>query len=259
VTPPSAGINHPRVKQYLSAKRRGSSHLIALEGLWAIRAAATAGIPIEVLFVCPPLLRGAEVERVVDREATLVLEVSERVLRRLVDREGPDGLAAIAHVRPRRLEDLAIGACSTVVVADALDLAGNLGTLLRCADGAGAAAVVVTDRRVRLNHPLVVKASMGTVFTMPVVAADRDEALVWLRAHGVRTIAADPGAPTSYRVASYGCRTAVVVGSERHGLHPFWRAHADQLVSIPMLGSADSLNVAHAAVLLLYEVLHQRR
>jgi TrmH family RNA methyltransferase len=254
---------HTRVKQYLALKRQGSSHAIALEGLWAIRAAAEApDVDLEVVFVCPPLLRGDDIDRLVDRRRTRVIEVGEKVLRRLVDRDGPDGLAAIAHLPPRRLDDLAIDhdRGGTVVVADSLDLAGNLGTLVRCADGAGARAVVVTERRVRLNHPLVVKASMGTIFTMPVVATGREAALDWLRAHEVRTVAADPAATTSYRDpdADYGNATAIVVGSERHGLHPFWRDHADVVVSIPMLGRADSLNVGHAAALLLYEALHRR-
>ena len=250
---------HARVQQYLNLKRRGdATRAIALEGLWAIRAAREAGIDLEVVFVCPPLLRGDGVERVVDPRRTVVHEVSERTLLRMVDRDGPDGLAAIASLPEHRLDE--VPASATVVVADALDLAGNLGTLVRCADGAGASAVIVTDRRVRLNHPLVVKASMGTIFTMPVVAATRDEALGWLRQRSVRTVAADPAAPLSYRdtAVDYGDRTAIVVGSERHGLHRFWRERSDVVVSIPMLGRADSLNVGHAAALLLYEALHRR-
>ena len=245
---------HARVQQYLNLKRRGgSTRAIALEGLWAIRAARDAGVDVEVVFVCPPLLRGDAVERVVDPRRTVVQEVSERTLLRMVDRDGPDGLAAIAHLPDHRLDD--VPPSGTVVVADALELAGNLGTLVRCADGAGAGAVIVTDRRVRLNHPLVVKASMGTIFTMPVVAATRDEALGWLRQRSVRTVAADPGAPLSYRdpAADYGERAAIVVGSERHGLHPFWRERSDVVVSIPMLGRADSLNVAASAAILLFE------
>jgi TrmH family RNA methyltransferase len=101
----------------------------------------------------------------------------------------------------------------------------------------------------------VLKASMGTVLSLPVVDVERDEALRWLRRRGVRTIAADPAAPTSYRDARWIGPLAIVLGSERHGLAPFWRDAADVTVSIPMLGVADSLNVGHAAALLLYEAL----
>lgn len=260
-----AGIGHPRVKQYLNVKSNRAPNrngAIALEGLWALRAAAAASVAVEVVFVCPPLLRGddgpALVGELVDR-GTAVLEVSERVLRRMVDRDGPDGLAALAHLPSRRLRDVDVGPRTRLVVADGMDLAGNLGTIVRCSDGAGAAAVLVTDRRVRLSHPLVLKASMGTVLSLPVVDVGRDEALAWCRAHDVRVVAADPDAPLSYRAADYCGPVAVVVGSERHGLDRFWRDAADVVVSIPMLGVADSLNVGHAAALVLYEVLHQHR
>src|SRR3954454_7994122 len=205
--------------QYLALKRKASDHAIALEGLWAIRAAVDAGLDIEVVFVCPPLLRGDGVAAILDRQRTLVVELGERAFQRLVDRDGPDGLAAIAQLPQRTLADVAAGR-GTVVVADALDLAGNLGTLVRCADGGGAAGVIVTERRVRLNHPLVVKASMGTIFPMPVVAATRDDARAWIIDRGLRTVAAAPAATVSYRDADYGEGTAIVVGSERHGLHP---------------------------------------
>jgi TrmH family RNA methyltransferase len=245
------------VRQFLAIKRNraGTSGLLALEGMWAIGRAIAAGLPIEAVFVCPELLRG---DAVVAPAGGVSLRVSEKVLLRMVERDGPDGWAAIARLASWSLDDVEVGERTCVVVADACDLAGNLGTIIRCADGAGAAAVLVTDRRVRINHPLVVKASMGTLFTTPVVDVARSDALVWLRRHGVRIVAADPAAAVSYRDAGYDGPVAIVVGSERHGLAPFWRDHADVAVSIPMLGVADSLNVGHAAALLLYESLASR-
>ena len=260
-----AGSGHPRVRQFRNIKHnrgRNAAGSVALEGLWAIRHALDASLPIEVVFVCSTLLRGDDGRRLVDElcaAGTTALEVSERVLGRLVDRDGPDGLAAIAHLRSCRLDDLAVGETSRIVVADGFELAGNLGTLVRCADGAGAAGLVVTDRRIRLTHPLVLKASVATVFSMPLVEAGRPEALGWLRRHRFRVIAGDPGAPVSYRDADYRGRVAIVLGSERYGLARFWVEAADLRVSIPMLGVADSLNVTHAAALLLYEALHQQR
>jgi TrmH family RNA methyltransferase len=126
---------------------------------------------------------------------------------------------------------------------------------VRCADGAGASAVVLTDRRVRVNHPLAVKASMGTIFTVPVIDATVDDAVRWARSRRLRVIAADPAATSSYRGDHYCGPVALVLGSERYGLSDAWRKNADVLVSIPMLGTADSLNVGHAAALLLYEVI----
>lgn len=247
---------HERVQQVIDIRRRRPDGVFALEGLWAIRHAVDASIAIEVLIVCPTMVRGPATTALVAElrtSGTEVVEVGERVLRRLVDRDGPDGLAAVARMPRHDLADISVGTATRVVIADGLDLPGNLGTVIRCADGAGASAVVQTDRRVRANHPVVVKASMGTVFSMPVVDATRNDTHAWLRRHGFRVIGADPHATVSYREADFDGPIAIVLGSERHGLDPFWRDGADVLVSIPMLGVADSLNVGHAAALLLYE------
>jgi TrmH family RNA methyltransferase len=254
-------LGHPLVRQFLRLKQGGAPGefgAVALEGLWWITRAADAGVLLTVVFVCPPLLRGHEVDRLLDglRDA-VALEVSEKVLRRMVDRDGPDGLAAIARLRPWQVADIRLSPKACVVVADRFENPGNLGTLVRCADGAGAAGVIIAERRTRALHPFALRSSMGTVFSVPVVEMDRPEALDWLRAAGFRLMAADPGAPLSYRAADYQGRVAIVLGSERYGLPQFWRDAADVLVSIPMLGIADSLNVGHAAALLLYEALHR--
>lgn len=259
----SVGIAHPRVRQFLNIKHNRGRHgrAMALEGLWSLNAALGASVPVEVVFVCAALLRGPDAWPVLDelrQQGAHVFAVSERVFQRLTERDGPDGLAAIAHLPDPGLEDIATGDGARVVIADSFELAGNLGTLIRCADGAGAGGVILTERRVRLTNPLVLKASMGTLFTMPVVAAEREEVLTWLRRARLRLIAADPASSVSYRDTAYG-RAAIVLGSERYGLAPFWRDAADVTVSIPMLGVADSLNVGHAAALLLYEAAHQAR
>jgi RNA methyltransferase, TrmH family len=259
-----AGLGHPRVEQFRNIKRNrqpNPRNALALEGLWALRSAIAAGVDIDALFLCPALLRGDEADALLPRlqaAGVLTYQVSERVLRRMVDREGPDGLAAIARLPQVNLTDLTSDHSTRVVIADSFELAGNLGTIIRTADGAGAIAVVVTDRHVRLTHPLVVKASMGTIFSMPVISAERAEALAWLRASGFTVVAADPAARSSYREIDYVGPVAVVLGSERYGLDAYWREAADQVVSIPMLGTADSLNVGHAAALLLYEALHRQ-
>ena len=263
----AAGIGHPEVRRFLAIKRgrvNSAEHVrpLALEGLWAVRHAVVAGVPLETVFVCAARLRGDEGVAVLAqlrRSGALALEVSDRVLLRMVERDGPDGIAAIAALPSPGLSDITIDATTRVVIADSFELAGNLGTLIRCADGAGAAGVVVTNGHVRLDHPLVVKASMATLLSVPVVETYRERAMAWTRSSGMRVVAADPAATVSYRDADYRGPVALVLGSERSGLSGFWRAAADACVSIPMLGTADSLNVGHAAALVLYEALHQHR
>lgn len=259
---PQVGAAHPRVRQYFNIKnnQRTIPLAVALEGLWALRSALDAGIDIEVTFVCPDLVRGDETNHIIDHSrnnGAVVLRVSAKVLKRMVDRDGPDGLAAVAHLRSWRLDDIAVGPTTRLVVVDGMELAGNLGTVIRCADGAGASAVILTSKRTRITHPRTLRASMGTVFSTPVIDSSTDEATDWLRSHRVRVVAAHPTATTSYRGPHYQSPVAVVFGSERYGLAPAWQTAADALVSIPMLGVADSLNTGHAAALLLYEALHQ--
>ena len=243
-------------QDYINAKRNGASRLVAIEGTWALRHALRADLEIDKVLTCPALFRGEQSPRLVAEaraRGAWIHEFGERVFRTLVDRDGPDGVAALVRFKPWRLEDVDVGSATRVVALDRMELAGNLGAVVRCADGAGAAAVILTDRRVRVAHPLAIKASMGTIFTMPVIDTTVECAADWARANDVRIIAADPAARVSYRGDHYDGACALVLGSERYGLCDEWRAAADVLVSIPMRGVADSLNVGHAAALLLYE------
>jgi RNA methyltransferase, TrmH family len=259
-----AGMKHPRIQEYLAVKRRpangGKAGAMTLEGTWMIGKALAAGVRLQALFVCPALLHsagGLALAQSAVRAGAEGYEVSEKVPTRLADRDRPDGIAALGEARPRTLADINVGDRTRVVVADGWDLPGNLGTLIRCADAAGASGVLVVEQGFGLGHPLVVRASMGAALTVPVVAVGRLAARQWLGEHGFRIVAADPAGSRSYRDVDYGGRLAIAVGSERRGLAPEWLAAADSIAAIPMLGSCDSLNAAVAAALLLYEVLAQ--
>lgn len=256
------GLKHPRVREFLGVKRhpasRGLQGAVALEGTWLIRRAMAAGVRLEAVFVCPALLHGAEGLALAGKAVGLGAEgyeVSERVLSRLVDRDGPDGIAALGRARERTLGDIRVGRRTRVMIADGWDLPGNLGTLIRCADAAGASGVLVVEQGFGLSHPLVLKASMGAALAMPVVAVGRPAARRWLGERGFRIVAADPAGGRSYRDVDYRGPLAIVVGSERRGLAREWLAAADSVAAIPMLGVSDSLNAAVAAALLLYEAL----
>jgi RNA methyltransferase, TrmH family len=257
-----AGLKHPRVREFLAVKRRPASrglpHAVTLEGMWMIRQALAAGVRVQAVFVCPALLQAAEGVALASQAVGLGAEgyqVSERVLSRLADRDGPDGIAALGQARRRTLGDIRVGRRTRVMIADGWDLPGNLGTLIRCADAAGASGVLVVEQGFGLSHPLVLKASMGAALAMPVVAVGRPAAKRWLREHGFRIVAADPAGSRPYRDIDYRGPLAIVIGSERRGLAREWLAAADSIAAIPMLGSCDSLNAAVAGALLLYEAL----
>ena len=259
-----AGLKHPRVREFLDAKRRpvgrGLPEAVALEGTWMIRQAMVAGVRLEAVFVCPVTSRAAEVLELAGKAVRLGAEgyeVSEKVISRLADRDRPEGIAALGQARRRTLGDIRVGPRSRVLVADGWDLPGNLGTLIRCADAAGASGVLVVEQGFGLNHPLVLKASMGAALAVPVVGVGRREARLWLRERGFRIVTADPAGGCSYRDVDYRGLLAIVVGSERRGVAREWLASADSVAAIPMLGICDSLNAALAGALFLYEALAQ--
>jgi len=195
-----AGPGNQQVREYLELRRsRGgrSPTRAAIEGLGLIDAALTHGATIEVALACPALLRGTRADGVVARLAAAgvpMLQVSERTFERLTARDGPDGLAAIVRVRTVPLHEVAVGGVARALVLDRFEHPGNVGSLIRCAGAVGATAVIVTDQLVRLNHPLVVKASAGAIFSVAVTSARAEDALVWLRAHAFQVVAADPAA-----------------------------------------------------------------
>ena len=260
-------MTHPRVRQYLAVKNNRTPNndpeiALAIEGLWELRAAVRAGLDVEAVFVATELLRGDESRTLVERlesASTPCYHVSDKVLRRMVDRDGPDGLAAIVRMRQATFDDLVPGDHRPlrIVVAEGLELAGNAGTIVRSADAAGATGVVWCGSSVRLSHPRVLHASMGTLFSMPVVRAVAPETVEWLRANHVRLVGADPAASHTFWDADLRPPLAIVLGSERRGLSPAMRDALDDAVSIPMLGAADSVNVGHAAAVLLYESVRQ--
>lgn len=145
-----------------------------------------------------------------------------------------------------------------LLIAENLEKPGNLGTILRTADATGVDAVIVCGQKTDINNPNVIRASIGTVFFMPVAEATTAETLQWLQHSGIQSLAALPGAETQYTEASMRRGTAIVVGSEDDGLTREWVEQCDVGVGIPMLGKNDSLNVSTASAILLYEAVRQR-
>jgi TrmH family RNA methyltransferase len=263
--PGLSGPKHPVIAQYLAIQNNSKPNpqrLIVLDGLWEIESALDAGLDLVALIVSPELFRGnraTDVRSRAEPAAGEVLTVSPKLAHRLSDRDTSDGLAAIAVSKQWSVDDLVPAARSVVLVLDGLEVMGNVGTAVRSAQASGADAVVLTNRRVRLTHPRLIHASMAASLTMPIVDCTVDEAAAWLGEHGYQVVVADTRAPASYKALDYEPRVALVLGSERYGIHRDWDAHADAGVSIPMAGGVDSLNVANAATILLFEVASRHR
>jgi TrmH family RNA methyltransferase len=169
-----------------------------------------------------------------------------------------DGIVAVVRAPRLRLDELAVPADPLIVVVEAVEKPGNLGAILRTADGAGADAVIAADPRTDLFNPNAIRASLGTIFGRPVVAASTAATLEWLTGHAIRPIAARVDAETGYTDIDLRGGIAIVLGSEADGLTEAWRDPRVIAARIPMLGVADSLNVSAAAAVLLFEAVRQR-
>ena len=258
-------LQNPRVKQVVKLRDRGArdtAGLLLIEGAREIKRALDNHWPLQTLFFCPALFLDKDAPPPLQRAATAgteLLECSASVFRKIAYRERPDGLLAIGPQIHRTLAELHLPPNPLVVVAEAIEKPGNLGTILRSADAAGVHAVIVCDGCTDIHNPNVVRASIGTLFSVPVVEATSDATLAWLRAQNIVPLATTPHAEREYTEVDLTRGVAIIVGQEQTGLSARWLEHAALRVKIPMRGQADSLNVAAATTILLFEAVRQRR
>ncbi len=256
-------LQNPRIKRVLKLKTsrgRRASHLTLIDGWREIRAAFRSGIDLPEVFVCPegpPSARVWSLAKQMAKRGSHVFEVTRKVYDKLAYGERQDGLVAVARPVRGHLDDLDFSRLGTCLVLENIEKPGNLGAVLRTCDAAGVDAVLMTGTKTDIYHPNVIRASLGTVFHIPVVSCDAERACAQLKSHGVPIVAAVCQAETLYTDISFRAPVAIVLGSEEKGLSPFWLRHSDHQVRIPMRGSADSLNVSVSAALLVYEALKQ--
>ncbi|RLD99778.1 MAG: RNA methyltransferase [Aquificota bacterium] len=255
---------NPRIKDIVRLRERRyreKKGLFLVEGFKEISMALEGGVELDSLFFCKGFFRGGEggLLASVEAQGGKLFSLPPRLFEKVSYRENPDGLLAVARQFHRGLDDLVLGASPLLVVTESLEKPGNLGAILRCVDAIGADGLIVCDPVVDLFNPNVVRASRGTLFTVKVAASSPRETIKWLKDKGIEAVITTPHAPLEYTEVDYRRPTAVVVGSESKGLTPLWTEGFSLKVKIPMLGRADSLNVAVAAAVVLYEALRQRR
>ena len=255
---------NPRVKWLVSLRKRrtrDAEGVTLVEGYDELRLALEAGVRPQSLFLCPELAGGREDVQVVDQVAAQgaeVFELGRTVFTKVSVRESPDGWLAVVPTPGLRLDAVRLSDNALVLVCEAVEKPGNLGAMVRTADAAGLDAVVAASPVADWGNPNVVRASKGAIFAVQVAAAPSAEVADWLRCHDVRIVAASPQSQTKFSELDLTARTAVVVGAEHEGLDEFWVSEADSVAAIPMVGRVNSLNVATAAAIIVYEALRQR-
>jgi TrmH family RNA methyltransferase len=266
---PITSFRNPKVKFLRSLrmrKARQRERVFLVEGIRIVEEALTCKAPVETLVYAPDLLVSDRARALVEQVAPEQrLAVAGEVFGSISGREQPQGIAAVVRIEEPSLAAIPLSTDLLVPVAYQLSDPGNLGSIVRTADAAGASAVVVVRPSVDLYDPQAVRATMGSLFALPVVHLQDESALaLWygeVRAAGLDLLVAATsahGAQVHFDV-SYRGPVVLLLGNERYGLPGPVRASADVLVRLPMAGRATSLNVSAAAAALIYEIIRQRR
>jgi len=267
--PPTApefitSLQNSRIKLLVKLRDRrprDAARIFLIEGYRQIRRALEKAIPLKELYFCRECFLGTNEDALLDEARAAgaeLIELARAPFEKVAYRERPDGLLAVAPQWRRRLSDLALGESPFVLVVEGIEKPGNLGTILRSADAAGCDAVIVCDPVTDIFNPNVVRASTGVLFSVPLVVAESREVAAWLRAKGIRTAATTPHSEQLYTEADLRGPLALIMGSEQYGLSDFWLQESDLTLRIPMAGQADSLNVAMATIITLFEAVRQR-
>jgi TrmH family RNA methyltransferase len=242
--PVITSVDNPRVKEVLrlrKARGRKAAGLFVAEGPREVGRARAAGLTFAATYFAPALIDWDEGE-----------EVDERVLRKMSYRDEPEGVIAVVAIPHRAIPDDS----TLLLVAVGIEKPGNLGAMARTADAAGADALRVADAECDPWNPNAIRASTGSVFSMPIIETTATDfaALPHMK------IAATVDASAPFTALDYAGATAFIVGAEDRGLKRSWRELADACVAIPMRegAAADSLNASTAAAVLLYEAVRQR-
>jgi TrmH family RNA methyltransferase len=235
--------------------------LTLIDGVRETMRAMSGGAVLREAFVLPELLVEPEAKALLERlgeQKVPVLQVGREAFEKLAYGDRLDGVVAVAETPLRTLEDLVLPPVPLIAVIEGVEKPGNLGAILRTADGAGVDAVIVAESATDLFNPNIIRASLGAVFAVPVTVASSGEVLEWLQRRGIGMIAARVDGSVGYTDADYRGATAIALGSEARGLSDAWGELARASVHVPMHGVADSLNVSVTAAVLFYEARRQR-
>lgn len=256
-----ASPQNPKIKDLVAlreSKKRRELGLFVVEGAREIERALASGFVCRTLYVEEDLLNNdghALVKRI---PVSTQFGVSKEAYAKAAVREGSDGLLAVMEIKVSTFADIKPKAKPLLLVLENLEKPGNFGALARTADGVGVDAIIVLDPKADLFNPHAVRASVGAMFSQPLIACTHEEFFAYCEQHKIKIVAASPHAKQFHYQANLKGASALVLGSEAWGLSGAWQRENSELVKIPMNGLADSLNVSVAGAVILYEILRQR-
>ena len=258
-------LQNPRIKRAraLTQKRqRDREQAFLLEGEREVQRGLAAGLEATQIFLCPDFFKHDEESEAFHQKllegAVPLAYLARNVFERCSYRENPDGFLAICQTFHKTLEDLELSDNPLLLVLESIEKPGNLGTILRTADAAGVAGLILNDPVTDIFNPNVIRASAGVVFNVPTLVASQEDTRTFLQNHRIQTVATNPESETLYHEVDLVKPSAILMGSEKDGLQNFWLKEADVTTSLPMTGQADSLNVSVTTAIMVYEAIRQR-
>ncbi len=252
--------DNPRIKQVIrlkDRKYREQEKLFIIQGMREIELALSAGIKIQSTFFSPLFIEKHPHSSLLNPPHP-IQGTSQRVFEKMCHGDYHQGILSVAHTPHFAFADLKNLEQALLLVLVEIEKPGNLGALVRSAAAAGASGVILCEPQTDPYNPLTIRNSIGTVFSLPLIRTSSQETLSFLRNNRIKILATSPHASTHYLDINMKSACAFVLGSEKNGLPVNWLEKADKQIVIPMHRTADSLNVAMTATVLLFEAKRQR-
>jgi len=251
------------VKSLKQRKYREQKGLFFVEGYRIVKEAAEYGEQIESVFVSEGFRRDAAPEfgmllEKIEETGCSAFLLPDNLYREISDTDNPQGIMAVMRIKTRSLEEI-MGGDRLFVLLESLKDPGNMGTIIRTADAAGFSGVVVSEGCVDIYNPKVLRATMGSIFRVPVVSVPNVlEAIAFFKKHGLNVYAAHLEGSKNYFDLDMRSNTVLIIGNEANGISGRTAANTDILVKIPMKEGVESLNASVAASILMYECVRQK-
>ncbi len=256
-------LKNPTIKEILKIKERrykDKDKLFLIEGIHLIEMALDSSFEIKMVFFSESFKNKTEGQRLLRKlikRNTELIQISDEINIRLSDTESPQGVLALLSFKTYRLQDIQFKGNSFIVVCDGIQDPGNLGTIIRASDAACVDAVVILPNTCDVFMHKTLRATAGSIFNIPIVHSDLESLLEYLRLRGITLYSTDIRAERLIYETDFNKPIAIAFGNEARGVSETLRKMSD-LIKIPIIGKAESLNVAMAASVCLYEIVRQR-
>lgn len=252
-------IQNPKIKNILKlqkARERRRQKSFIVEGRHEIHLAEQGDWEVLEFYYCSDF--SSDKNFSVQMAKAEKYQLSKNVFQKISSRENPDGYLAVFSIKKMELEKVELSDNPLLLVLVGLEKPGNIGAILRTADGAGVDAVIIVDSKVDVFNHNIIRASLGTFFTKQIALSSMGSCVDWLKKNKFQVIASTPRAKKIYTDEDFQTPSAIVIGPEHEGLSKEWLNQEIKQVKIPMQGKIDSLNASVSAAVLAYEAKRQR-